>query len=573
MELKLEEDLKSEPLKNKASNLVYTFLAGWTILNIFQSLFTGLSNDEAYYWMYSHFLAWGYFDHPPGIAVMIKAGYFLIHSEIGIRFFTILLSCGTLLLIYKLSRPAKEDLPLFFIVFLSIPLVHAGGFLATPDIPFVFVVSCFLFHYKNYLDKDTTQNTLILALLFAALMYTKYHGILVIVFTIAGSWGILKRRSFWIATFLSLVLFAPHLFWQYTHDFPSIQYHLFDRSTKSYKLDFTLEYLGSQILILGPFTGLILLFSAFKNDNRSAFNRILKFNLAGILIFFLISSFKSRIEANWTSAAFIPLIILSFNYIKSRIRLRKWVAGLSIPTLVLIGIARVLLMLPELPFPIKANNEFFKWKAWAKQVETKAGSAPVVFMNSYQKASKYTFYTGKLAHSQNNYMYRKNQYDIWPIEDSLQGKTVFLVANYEAGLDTFKNVFGEIYHYRIIENFRSFYKVKIELPVKEKIVAKLGDTLQFEISLKNEASYPADFSLNKDYPSQLSINFYLNGEYHATNFYPLEVPKIEVGETERQRIKFTAPEAKGNYKFRIAIQTGWLPMGLNSNLIPLEVNN
>jgi hypothetical protein len=573
MELRSEEGLKSEPLEDKSQNQFFIFLAGWSILNIIQSSFTGISNDEAYYWMYSRFLEWGYFDHPPAIAVIIKAGYFLSPSEFGVRLFTILLSTGTLCLIYKLSKPHKEDFLLFFIIFLSIPLVHAGGFLATPDIPFVFVVTCFLFHYKNYLENDNLKNSMILAVLFAALMYTKYHGILVIGFTIAGSWSVLKRKSFWIATFISLILFAPHLWWQYIHDFPSIRYHLFDRSTEKYKIDFTLEFIGGQVLILGPFTGLILLYTSFKNQEKIPFNRILKFNLAGILIFFLISSFKSRIEANWTSAAFIPLIILSFNYIKSRVRLRKWTIGLSIPTMILIVIARVFLMLPEIPFPVRANNEFFKWKAWAKQVENKAGQAPVVFMNSYQKASKYTFYTGRTAHSLNNFMYRKNQYDIWPIEDSLQGKKVFLITNYETNLDTFKNVFGETYHYKVIENFRSFNKVKIEALLDEKLTSKPGDTLQFEINLKNEATYPSDFFLNKDYPSQLSINYYLDGEYNSTVFYPLKVARIEVGETVRQSIKFLAPGVKGKYKFRIAIQTGWLPMGLNSNLIPLEVTD
>jgi hypothetical protein len=567
----LEQDLKSKVLENKNQNLLFIFLGCWTLLNIIQSSFTGISNDEAYYWMYSRFLEWGYFDHPPAIAVMIKFGYTLVNSEFGVRLFTIIFSSGTLYLLYKICKPQRETLPLFFVIFLSIPLVHAGGFLATPDIPFVFVTTCFLYHYKNYLEKENLQNSLLLALLFAALVYTKYHGILVIIFSIAGYVGVLKRKSFWLATILSLILFSPHLWWQYIHDFPSIKYHLFERSTEKYKVDFTLEYLGGQLLILGPFTGLLLLYVAFKNEVRNDFNRILKFNLAGILIFFLISSFKSRVEANWTSAAFIPLIILSFNYLKSKDKLRKWVIGLSIPMILIVLIVRCVLLLPDLPFRIKANSEFFGWRKWAKQIESKAGVAPVVFMNSYQKASKYTFYTGKTAHSLNNFMYRKNQFDIWPVEDSLQGQKVFLIPNYEAGVDTFRNVFGETYHYTLINNFRSFNKVKIHSLETKKLIPSPNDTIRFEINLENQGTYNADFTLNTEYPSQLTINFYLDGQYTSTQFYPLEISKIEAGKSYKQKIKFNAPAEKGNYKFRIAIQTGWLPMGLNSDLVPLEV--
>ena len=42
----------------------------WFIVNLIQAGKTGLFDDEAYYWMYSKFPAWGYFDHPPMVALM-----------------------------------------------------------------------------------------------------------------------------------------------------------------------------------------------------------------------------------------------------------------------------------------------------------------------------------------------------------------------------------------------------------------------------------------------------------------------------------------------------------------------
>ena len=55
-----------------------------TIVNLLQACYTELLDDEAYYWMYSRHLAWGYFDHPPMIAVMIKTGYFFFRNELGV---------------------------------------------------------------------------------------------------------------------------------------------------------------------------------------------------------------------------------------------------------------------------------------------------------------------------------------------------------------------------------------------------------------------------------------------------------------------------------------------------------
>ena len=62
------------------------FYAAWLVLALIQAWGTELFDDEAYYWVYSKFLDWGYFDHPPMIAVLIKIGYFIFPSELGVRY-------------------------------------------------------------------------------------------------------------------------------------------------------------------------------------------------------------------------------------------------------------------------------------------------------------------------------------------------------------------------------------------------------------------------------------------------------------------------------------------------------
>src|SRR5665647_1374927 len=99
------------------------FLAIWGILNLLQALMTPLNNDEAYYWMYSKYLAWGYFDHPPMIALMIKTGYFLFRNELGVRLLVIISEVITLLIIWSLlDQTVKHDYKkaLLFIMVISI---------------------------------------------------------------------------------------------------------------------------------------------------------------------------------------------------------------------------------------------------------------------------------------------------------------------------------------------------------------------------------------------------------------------------------------------------------------------
>ena len=63
----------------------FLFYSSWIILGLIQSRFTELLDDEAYYWVYSKFLDWGYFDHPPMVALLIKLGYSIFQNELGVR--------------------------------------------------------------------------------------------------------------------------------------------------------------------------------------------------------------------------------------------------------------------------------------------------------------------------------------------------------------------------------------------------------------------------------------------------------------------------------------------------------
>ena len=68
------------------------FVLIWMFINFLQSFFTGLYPDETYYWVYSRNLQWGYFDHPPLVAVFIKLGELLGHNNFFTRLGTVLLS-------------------------------------------------------------------------------------------------------------------------------------------------------------------------------------------------------------------------------------------------------------------------------------------------------------------------------------------------------------------------------------------------------------------------------------------------------------------------------------------------
>ena len=108
------------------------FLFLWGILNLVQARLTPLNNDEAYYWMYSRHLAWGYFDHPPMIALMIKIGYSFFHNELGVRIVVVLTQLVALWLMWKLTdkeqHEKKESALIFFMLVVILPVFNIYSF-------------------------------------------------------------------------------------------------------------------------------------------------------------------------------------------------------------------------------------------------------------------------------------------------------------------------------------------------------------------------------------------------------------------------------------------------------------
>ncbi|MEI9909614.1 MAG: hypothetical protein WDO71_08025 [Bacteroidota bacterium] len=95
-------------------------------------------------------------------------------------------------------------------------------------------------------------------------------------------------------------------------------------------------------------------------------------------------------------------------------------------TLVLVLFARIIMIADVLPVK-EIQTRYHAWKEWPRQMKEKTKGLPVVFSNSYQRASKYWFYSGQTTYSQNWYRERRNNYNFWPIEDSLLGKPVYFL--------------------------------------------------------------------------------------------------------------------------------------------------
>ena len=433
----------------------WTFYLSLLLLSILQAYSTELFDDEAYYWVYAQFLDWGYFDHPPMIALLIKMGISLFPGELGVRFFIVLMGVATIWLIEKILQP--NDKKLFYVLVLNTALLQIGGILAVPDVPLLFFIALFFWAYQRFEEKANGWSALFLAQSIALLLYSKYHGLLIILFTLFSNIQLLKRWYTWLVILLSILLFLPHAYWQWQHGFPSIQYQLFERVSPPYRFWFTTDYLLGQLLITGPLTGWLLIGSALKYRTQTSTEKAMYWSVVGTFLLFFISSFRSRTEANWTAMLLVPLIVLAYQYLKQETSLSKWLYRLLPFSLIIVLAIRVFMLLDIDPIKGVPKDEFHGNKEWAKAIREKANGLPVIFTNSYQMASKYWFYTGDPSFSLNALRYRRSQYNYWPMEQQLIGSKIMVVGSMDMPWlkDSIHTKKGKLAT-EVVDGFRSF---------------------------------------------------------------------------------------------------------------------
>jgi hypothetical protein len=563
--------------KAYAQKTLYIFLAAWATINVLQATFTDLHPDEAYYWLYSKFLDWGYFDHPPMVAVFIRIGDSLTHSTLGLRLVTIITTTLSFFLLWETVKGYSQNIKLFILLAASIVLFHVYGFITTPDSPLFFFTVLFFYLYQRYLKEDNYVIAAILALVIACLLYSKYHAILVLFFTILSNFKLFKRPSFWFIIVFSITAFLPHIWWQVQNNYPSFYYHIIDRSAEAYRLEFTYQYIIGQLALAGPLVGWYLYRNASLLKSEDAFVKTLKSNFYGIFVFFFLSTFKGRVEAHWTLPAMVCLFLLAYLQL-AKSPAPKWFTKLAIVNISLIVIARLVLLFP---IPLLQKNPFiasyFGTENWANDIKKVAGDHPVIFVDSFQWPSKYNFYTNSTkGYAYDSRTYRKNQYDIWPLEDSLKDKKVlYLLQHIDTSLkqDTIQTGKG-IFYGTWIENARIYQKVNIT-PQNISGTWKPEQTIPMNLEIFNPYAEPIYLG-NKDQKWKCHLEYgykvegKLIGPMHPVLANLENVNIISKG-SEILPAVIHAPSKAGKYKLVFSIRTEPFYGSRNSSHISIEV--
>ncbi len=408
--------------------------------------------DETYYWEWSRRLAGGYFDHPPMIAVLVRAGTLLSSSPLAVRFFPVLAgavaSLATAAIALRLAGGAAAVRAAVALALM--PLVASGLVLATPDAPLLAASAVGLYCVVRALQSPVRSRSSLrwwsaagvaLGLAFAS----KYTSILLPV-TITAA--VLARPSLrarlrepgpYLACLLATLVFLPVLQWNAAHDWISFRFQIQHGlgAPRGSALQRELDLLGGQLGLVSPILFALMAAAVWRTLRRPLDDArfALAVVAAGSWVFFVYSASRRSVEPNWPAPSYVPGVAL-LAALATTAGYRRWLRRGVALAAVLVGVLYLHALVPILPLPARrdplARNA--GWEQIARVVhETRAalgapGSpgppppgggarrpASWVGAERYQDVSELAYHLPDRPRALCTCLRgRRNQYELWP---------------------------------------------------------------------------------------------------------------------------------------------------------------
>ncbi|CAN5607108.1 hypothetical protein BH10BDE1_BH10BDE1_21230 [soil metagenome] len=378
------------------------------VVKILLAAIIPLSNDEAYYWVWSHHLQWSYYDHPAAVAWLFWLGHlfeplrhlFPGHDLTGVvRIPAVIIGHLSLLVFKKIvgdSISEKQHVQWLIVVLLS-PFFGIGSLIVTPDIPLILTWSLSLLAFKRYIEAPGAKTAALLGAALGAGFCSKYHIVLFVPVAIAyvvwkQQWRLFRPASLLSVIVMGLICSAPVWGWNAAHDWISFKFQLnHGLAHEATSLDKMLQqfgdYSGAQLALLSP----LVVFTFWKFSEPKEL-RFLRWFGWGPILFFAYTSLRSPVEANWPIASHLPLLVLaSINDTKkylSRFMISLWTVVSLIAVYQGLNPERDLFGVPAKDLK---THEFVRFR----DLEAEAEKNSTLFASSYQMAGALSIATNR----------------------------------------------------------------------------------------------------------------------------------------------------------------------------------
>ena len=374
-------------------------LAALTALRLVVAAIVPLAPDEAYYWVWSRDLQAGYLDHPPMVALFIRAGTLLAgETPLGVRLMgPVSLALGSILLARAAEDllPGRRAGPWAAALLNATLLAGVGAVTMTPDTPLLFFWTCALWALARVHRTQDGRWWLAVGLFAGLALTSKYTAVLfgagivlwLLADPVARQW--FARWHLWAGGAVAVLAFAPVIAWNAAHGWASFakQGGRAGAGDAGPSLRFLGELIGGQAGLATPLVFLLCVAGAgaaavaWWRRRDGAALLLAAMVLPGAALF-LWQATGSRVQGNWPAVLYPAAAIAAAGLLQAPGWLR-----LRVPALALGGVmtAAVYAQAVAAPFPLPRRSDptlarLGGWDAFAAEVADAARRTGAAFV-------------------------------------------------------------------------------------------------------------------------------------------------------------------------------------------------
>lgn len=347
-----------------------------------------LSADEAYYWVWSQKPQLSYFDHPPMVSWLFYLGHFLEPFLHAVRWPAVILGHGILGLWFYLFKDKipTEKFKIWIYLVLFSPILGFGSLIVTPDLPVLFFWTLSMVFVVKSLEQQKLSSYLFLGAALGLGFCSKYHIVLFVPCLIAylffeKKWKRVRWDGVILTLIVGLIFSLPVILWNFQNNFASFEFQLKHGLDKGgYELEWTVSYLLGQILIVFP----LVLWAAIKAKVPANLKWLIYFGW-GPLLFFLLTSFRALVEANWPMIGYPAILTVALfhpkiqSWLKIYISFWGFVFALIIATLFVPSFRKI--------------NEKIEEPYLFQELSSLTGEYSPLYASTYQMASSLWYFS------------------------------------------------------------------------------------------------------------------------------------------------------------------------------------
>ena len=338
--------------------------------------------EEAHHWNFGCHLDWSYFDHPPLLAWSIALGRLLFgDTRFGVRLIPVTFCLGTIWLCARLARQmyGEAAAPWAVLMYALQPVAFLVGGWGFPDSPLLFFWMLTLSFVWQAIQSGQPGWWLAAGTALGCGLLSKYTAAFVVP-SLLLYLLVSRHRRWWLATpwpymagVLSVLVFAPVLYWNWAHDWASFRFQSVARFQAADRVSLIagLQSTAQQWLLYVPVTLPLATVTAWRACRAAEpGEQLLFWSFAPMATFFFLMGWTPSFHLLWPAPAYLGLTVALAGAIASRSNFlsffywARWKTLVTLSTVMTLSVAiHCAFVVPCVP-PLRA---VYGWEEVAKR--------------------------------------------------------------------------------------------------------------------------------------------------------------------------------------------------------------